>query len=55
MRLTNGIDMSTGSLGQGFSAATGMAIAGKMDHKDFYIHSIIGDGESQEGADLGSG
>jgi transketolase len=49
MRLTNGIDMSTGSLGQGFSAATGMAVAAKMDKRDFYIYTIIGDGESQEG------
>lgn len=49
MRLTNGIDMSTGSLGQGFSAACGMALAGKMDHRDLYIYTIIGDGESQEG------
>lgn len=49
MRLTNGIDMSTGSLGQGFSAATGMAVAAKMDKRDLYIYAIIGDGESQEG------
>lgn len=49
MNLTNGIDMSTGSLGQGFSAAAGMACAAKMDKKDLYIYSIIGDGESQEG------
>ncbi len=49
MKLTNGIDMSTGSLGQGFSAATGMAVAGKMQKKDAYIYAIVGDGESQEG------
>lgn len=49
MRLTNGIDMSTGSLGQGFSAATGMAMAAKMDKKSIYVYTIIGDGESQEG------
>ncbi len=49
MRLTNGIDMSTGSLGQGFSAACGMAVAAKLDRKDLYIYSVIGDGESQEG------
>ncbi len=49
MRLTNGIDMSTGSLGQGFSAATGMAIAAKLDKSDLNIYTIIGDGESQEG------
>jgi transketolase len=49
MRLTNGIDMSTGSLGQGFSASTGMAIAAKLDKRDLNIYTIIGDGESQEG------
>ncbi len=49
MRLTKGIDMSTGSLGQGFSAACGMAVAGKMDKRDLYIYAIIGDGETQEG------
>lgn len=49
MKLTNGIDMSTGSLGQGFSAAIGMAVAGKMDKRDFTVYTIIGDGESQEG------
>lgn len=46
---TRGIDMTTGSLGQGFSAATGMAMAAKMDNHDLHIYSIIGDGESQEG------
>ncbi len=49
MKRTNGIDMSTGSLGQGFSAATGMAVAAKMDKKSLYVYTIIGDGESQEG------
>ncbi len=49
MKLTTGIDMSTGSLGQGFSAATGMAAAAKVDKKPLYIYTIIGDGESQEG------
>lgn len=48
-KLTNGIDMSTGSLGQGFSVATGMAVAAKMDKRNLYIYTIIGDGESQEG------
>lgn len=48
-RLTRGIDMSTGSLGQGFSAAVGMALAARIDRQDLYIYSIIGDGESQEG------
>ena len=49
MRLTNGIDMSTGSLGQGFSAAIGMALAARIDKLPIYIYTIIGDGESQEG------
>lgn len=49
MNLTTGIDMTAGSLGQGFSAATGFAIAGKMDKKDYYVFSCVGDGESQEG------
>jgi len=48
-KLTRGIDMSTGSLGQGFSVAVGMAVAGKMDKSDIYVYTIIGDGESQEG------
>ncbi|PWJ46420.1 transketolase [Faecalicatena contorta] len=49
MKLTNGIDMTTGSLGQGFSAALGMAAAAKIDKNPCYIYTIIGDGESQEG------
>ncbi len=49
MQRTPGIDMTTGSLGQGFSAAVGMAIASKIDQKSFNIYTIIGDGESQEG------
>ena len=44
-----GIDMSTGSLGQGISAAVGMALAGKLDKKDYRVYSIIGDGELEEG------
>lgn len=48
-RLTRGIDMTTGSLGQGFSAAVGMAAAVQMDAKDLFVYTIIGDGESQEG------
>jgi len=47
--LTIGIDMTTGSLGQGFSAAVGMAKAIQMDKTDNYVYTIIGDGESQEG------
>lgn len=49
MKRTPGVDMTTGSLGQGFSAATGMAVAAKMDKKNLYVYTIIGDGESQEG------
>ncbi|ENH96146.1 transketolase [Gracilibacillus halophilus YIM-C55.5] len=44
-----GIDISTGSLGQGFSCAVGMAIAGKMDNKDYRSFALLGDGEIQEG------
>ncbi len=44
-----GIDMSTGSLGQGLSSANGMAIAGKMDNKDYRVYCILGDGEIEEG------
>ena len=44
-----GIDMSTGSLGQGISAAVGMALAAKMDKKDCRIYALLGDGEIQEG------
>ena len=46
---TPGVDMTTGSLGQGFSAAVGMATAIKMDKGENYVYVIIGDGESQEG------
>lgn len=44
-----GVDMSTGSLGQGLSAANGMAIAGKLDEKDWRVYVLMGDGEQQEG------
>ncbi len=44
-----GVDMTTGSLGQGLSAANGMAIAGKMDNKDYRVYCILGDGEIEEG------
>ena len=44
-----GVDMTTGSLGQGLSAANGMAIAGKMDKKDYRVYCILGDGEIEEG------
>jgi transketolase len=44
-----GIEMSTGSLGQGLSAANGMALAARLDKKDYRVYAVIGDGESQEG------
>ena len=44
-----GVDMSTGSLGQGVSAAVGMALAGKLDKKDYRVYTILGDGEIEEG------
>ncbi len=49
MNRTRGVDMTTGSLGQGFSCAVGMAIAARMDGLPSYIYTCIGDGESQEG------
>ncbi len=49
MKGTPGIDMSTGSLGQGVSAACGMALAGKMDKKGYRVYSLLGDGEIEEG------
>ena len=44
-----GVDMSSGSLGQGISAAVGMALGAKMDNKDFRVYTLLGDGEIQEG------
>lgn len=44
-----GVDMSAGSLGQGLSAAVGMAVAGKMYHKKYRVFAIVGDGEIEEG------
>ncbi|MCF6093436.1 transketolase [Microaerobacter geothermalis] len=44
-----GVDMSTGSLGQGLSAANGMALAAKLDKKPFRVYALLGDGEVQEG------
>ncbi len=44
-----GIDMSSGSLGQGISAAVGMALAGKMDNKSYRVYTLLGDGELEEG------
>ena len=49
MKGTPGVDMSTGSLGLDFSAACGMALAAKIDGKDYRTYAIIGDGESEEG------
>ena len=49
MKGTPGVDMSTGSLGLGFSAACGMALAAKIDGKAWRTYAIIGDGESEEG------
>ena len=49
MKGVPGVDMSTGSLGQGISAATGMALAGKMDQKDYRVYTLLGDGEIEEG------
>lgn len=49
MNYLPGIDMSTGSLGQGISTAVGMALAGKIDNKDYKVFSILGDGELEEG------
>lgn len=44
-----GVDMSTGSLGQGISAACGMALSGKMDKKSYRVYALLGDGEIEEG------
>ena len=49
MKKIPGVDMTTGSLGQGLSAAVGMAISGKMDKKDYKVYCILGDGEIEEG------
>ena len=49
MKIVPGVDMSTGSLGLGISAACGMALAAKVDNKDYRVYTIVGDGESEEG------
>ncbi|MBQ6499063.1 MAG: transketolase [Ruminococcus sp.] len=49
MKGTPGIDMSSGSLGQGVSAACGMALAAKIDKKDYRVYTVLGDGECEEG------
>lgn len=49
MKSTPGVDMSTGSLGQGISCACGMALAGKLDKKAYRVFAVLGDGELEEG------
>ena len=49
MQHTPGVDMTTGSLGLGISAACGMALAAKIDNKDYRTYTILGDGETEEG------
>lgn len=49
MKTIPGVDMSSGSLGQGISAAVGMALGGKMDGRGFRVYTVLGDGEIQEG------
>lgn len=49
MKKVPGVDMSTGSLGTGFSAATGIALACQLDKKPSYVYTLLGDGELQEG------
>lgn len=49
MKGTPGVDMSTGSLGQGIAVANGMALAAKLDQKKYHVYALLGDGEIQEG------
>ncbi len=49
MKHTPGVDMTTGSLGLGISAACGMALSGKINNKNYRVYTAVGDGESQEG------
>lgn len=49
MKKTPGVEMSTGSLGQGLSVACGMALAARLDNKDYKVYCMLGDGEIQEG------
>ncbi|MBQ8321821.1 MAG: transketolase [Clostridia bacterium] len=49
MKGTPGVDMTTGSLGLGFSAACGMALSGKVNKQDYRVYTVLGDGESEEG------
>jgi transketolase len=50
MRVTPGVEMSTGSLGQGLSVALGMALAGRVDHRGYRVFVLLGDGELDEGS-----
>lgn len=49
MKHIPGVDMTTGSLGQGLSSAVGMSLAGKLDNKDYRVYCVLGDGEIEEG------
>ena len=49
MKHIPGVDMSSGSLGQGISAAVGMALAAKLSNEDYRVYTLLGDGEIQEG------
>jgi len=49
MKDVPGVDMSTGSLGQGLSAANGMALAARLDNRDYRVYAVLGDGELEEG------
>ncbi|MHB1041683.1 MAG: transketolase [Eubacteriales bacterium] len=49
MRKLPGVEMSTGSLGQGLAAANGMALAARLDNRDYRVYALLGDGELQEG------
>ena len=49
MKKIPGVDMTTGSLGQGLSSANGMALAGKLDQKSYRVYCMLGDGEIEEG------
>lgn len=49
MNYVDGVDMSTGSLGQGVSTAVGMALANKLDNNNHHVYALVGDGESEEG------
>jgi transketolase len=50
MKLTPGVEMSTGALGQGLSVSLGMALAGRLDRKGYHVYVLLGDGEIDEGS-----